>query len=137
LNLVTGVPFDRQRPQGYSWLVDASSGVRLDFVYAAMIVDVAHTLATHHLGAGQPEMAFAAAQTALKAGASDDIALLDLVAACDALGRRAEADQYVAAIIANHDGEEPEDLPPRTYDVLRRRQFPDADGGSAHRSSFA
>jgi LysM repeat protein len=137
LNLVTGVPFDRQRPQGYSWLVDASSGVRLDFVYAAMIVDVAHTLATHHLGAGQPEMAFAAAQSALKAGASDDIALLDLVAACDALDRRAEADQYVAAIIANHDGEDPEDLPPRTYDVLRRRQFPDPDGSSAHRSSFA
>ena len=47
--------------------------------------------------------------------------MLDLVAASDAQGNRAEADAYVARILANHDAEVEEDLPPRTADILFRR----------------
>ncbi|WP_233517704.1 LysM peptidoglycan-binding domain-containing protein [Geodermatophilus marinus] len=126
LDLVTGRPFDlpasRQgSPGGYSWLVEENS--RLDHEYAAMIVDVAHTVATHHLAAGEPELAAAAAHVALKAGSYEDVPLLDLVAACDAQDNRAEADAYVARILANHDAEVEEDLPPRTAEILFRRQW--------------
>jgi len=125
LDLVTGRPFDlpplRQGAAGgYSWLVDENS--RLDHEYAAMIVDVAHTLATHHLAAGEPEHAAAAAQVALEAGSFEDVPLLDLVAARDAQGKRAEADAYVARILTNHDAEVEEDLPPRTAGILFRRE---------------
>ncbi len=51
---------------------------------------------------------------ALQAGSTDDIALLDMVAACDAQANRAEADEWVRRILANHDAEVEEDLPPRT-----------------------
>lgn len=66
-------------------------------------------------------MNLAAAQTALTAGSSDTIALLDLMAVCDAEGNRAEADLYIQRIMANHDAEVEEDLPPRTASILHRR----------------
>ncbi|TFV79418.1 LysM peptidoglycan-binding domain-containing protein [Blastococcus sp. CT_GayMR19] len=126
LDLATGQPFDlptsrHGAPGGYSWLVEENS--RLDHEYAAMIVDVAHTVATHHLAAGEPEVAAAAAHVALKAGSYEDVPLLDLVAACDAQDNRAEADSYIARILANHDAEVEEDLPPRTAEILFRRQW--------------
>jgi hypothetical protein len=93
-----------------------------------MIVDVAHTVATHDLGAGRPELAEAAAQVALEAGSYEDIPLLDLVAACDAQDKRAEADTYVVRILANHDAEVEEDLPPRTAEILFRRHWTDRPG---------
>jgi hypothetical protein len=93
-----------------------------------MIVDVAHTVATHYLGAGRPELAAAAAEVALKAGSYDDVPLLDLVAACDAQDKRAEADAYIARILANHDAEVEEDLPPRTAEILFRRHWTDRPG---------
>jgi hypothetical protein len=117
LDLVTGLPFDQRRPGGYGWLADTP----LDHEYTAMIVDVAHLVATHYLATGQPALARAAAQTSLLAGSSDDIALLDLVAACDAEGNHAEADRYIQRILANHDAEVEEDLPPRTAKILHRR----------------
>ena len=127
LGLVTGEPFAdlpmprKGAPGGYSWLAEANS--RLDHEYAAMIVDVAHIVATHHLAAGEPAAAAAAAQVALRAGSYEDVPLLDLVAACDAQDQRAEADAYVKKILANHDAEVEEDLPPRTAQVLFRRQW--------------
>jgi LysM repeat protein len=131
LDLVTGRPFDlpptRQGAAGgYGWLIDEDA--RLDLEYAAMIVDVAHTVATHYLGAGRPELAEAAAQVALEAGSYEDIPLLDLVAACDAQDKRAEADTYVVRILANHDAEVEEDLPPRTAEILFRRHWTDRPG---------
>ena len=50
-----------------------------------------------------------------------DICLLDLVWACDAQDRRAEGDAYADQIRANH-GEVLEDCPPRTFQLLMRRQ---------------
>ncbi|CCH89216.1 putative LysM domain peptidoglycan-binding protein [Modestobacter italicus] len=130
LDLVSGRPFDVPPPRrgaagGYAWLVDAGS--RLDHEYAAMIVDVAHTVATQHLGGGQPGLAAAAAHVALKSGSYEDVPLLDLVAACDAQGNEAEADAYVSRILANHDADVEEDLPPRTAKILFRRQWPRGD----------
>jgi nucleoid-associated protein YgaU len=119
LDLVAGVPFSDRRPEGYGWLAENP----LDHVYAGMIVDVAHIVATHHLAAGEPELAVSAAQVALKAGSSEDVPLLDLVAACDAQDNRAEADAYIKRILANHDAEVEEDLPPRTAEILHRRQW--------------
>ena len=78
---------------------------------------------THHLAVGEPALAAAAGQVALRAGSSQDVPLLDLVAACDAQDNRAEADAYVRRILANHDAEVEEDLPPRTAEVLFRRQW--------------
>jgi hypothetical protein len=127
LDLVTGKPFDELpftragSPGGYGWLADANS--RLDHEYSAMIVDVAHIIATHHLAAGEPELAERAAQVALRSGTYEDVPLLDLVAACDAQDHRAEADAYVKRILSNHDADVEEDLPPRTAEVLFRRQW--------------
>jgi hypothetical protein len=119
LDLVAGVPFSDRRPEGYGWLAENP----LDHVYAGMIVDVAHIVATHHLAAGEPELAVSGAQVALRAGSSEDVPLLDLVAACDAQDNRAEAAAYIKRILANHDAEVEEDLPPRTAEILHRRQW--------------
>jgi nucleoid-associated protein YgaU len=119
LDLVQGVPFGTRRPGGYGWLAD----VALDHEYTAMIVDLAHVVATHHLAVDEPEAAAAAAQPALRAGSSEDTPLLDLVAACHAQGNNAQAEAYVRQIMCNHDADEEEDLPPRTYEVLRRRRW--------------
>ena len=119
LDLVVGVPFGNRRPGGYGWL----AGSHLDHEYTGLIVDLAHVVATHHLAAGEPERAAAAAQTALRAGSSEDTPLLDLVAACQARGQDAQAESYIKQIMANHDAQDEEDLPPRTYEILRRRRW--------------
>ncbi|MCW2611982.1 MAG: Peptidoglycan-binding LysM [Cryptosporangiaceae bacterium] len=38
-------------------------------------------------------------------------------------GNLAEAGGYVRRIVANHDAEVEEDLPTRTFDILRRHQW--------------
>jgi hypothetical protein len=119
LGLVTGVPFDSRRAGGYAWLVDTP----LEHIYTGAIVDVAHVVATHALAEGMPARARAAAEIALRAGARDDQALLDLVAVCDREGKQGEAADYVRRIMANHDAEVEEDLPPRTFGILRRRRW--------------
>lgn len=119
LRLVTGEPFSERRKEGYAWLADNP----LHHIYSAMIVDVAHTVATYYLGAGEPERAAEAAQIALDAGSTEDVPLLDKVAACDAQDLRSEAEAFVKRILTNHDAEIEEDLPPRTAEVLMRRQW--------------
>ncbi len=121
LDLVTGPAYDpaRRRAGGYSWLIDTPT----DIEYTAMIVDVAHLLATHHLNTGHPELAVSAARLSLAASPHDDIPLLDLVAACDAQGHHAEADTWIQQILTTHGAEVEEDLPPRTAEVLHRRQW--------------
>jgi hypothetical protein len=105
-------------PGGYLWLTEANH--RLDQEYAAMIVDTAHTVASHHFGAGQPDQAARAAQIALRAGSYEDTPLLDLVRACLDQHKQAEAEAYVAQIMSNHDADVEEDLPPRTVEILDR-----------------
>lgn len=119
LELVRGEPLLELQAKGCGWLVDTP----LQHEYTAGIVDVAHLVATHHLAAGEPEQAERAARIALLAGAPDDVPLLDLVAACDAAGRQAEADNYVRQILANNEVDVEEELHPRTYEVLSRRSY--------------
>ncbi len=121
LDLVRGVPFSGVRSGGCAWLADQ----QIDEEYRSLIVDIAHQLATHHLAAGEPALAEKAARAAMTvfdpADPIADICLLDLVWSCDAQGRRAEGDAYADQIQANH-GEVLEDCPPRTYQLLMRRQ---------------
>jgi LysM repeat protein len=118
LRLVRGAPLDQRRAGGYAWL--AARPIHEE--YRGSILDVAHLLATHHLSVGEPEHAEAAARIALSASESpDDISLLDLMWACDAQDRRAEGDAYADQIRAKH-GDVLEDCPPRTYELLLRRQ---------------
>jgi nucleoid-associated protein YgaU/DNA-binding SARP family transcriptional activator len=119
LRLVTGRPFDQRRADGYAWLADTP----LDHEYTGMIVDVAHLVATHYLSTGRADLAAAAAQISLLADSHDDVALLDLVAAADAQGNQGEARAWIRRILANHDAEIEEDLPPRTAEILRRRHW--------------
>ena len=113
LRLVTGEPFSQRRPDGYAWLHSEP----LDHRYSAMIVDVAHTVATHHLASGEPGAALDAARAALLAGSADDTPWLDLAAAHDALGQRAEADAAIAQMVAGYGDD---DLTPATHRVIRR-----------------
>ena len=121
LDLVRGVPFSGVRSGGCAWLADQ----QIDEEYRSLIVDIAHQLATHHLEVGEPALAEKAARVAMTvfdpADPVADICLLDLVWSCDAQGRRAEGDAYADQIKANH-GEVLEDCPPRTYQLLMRRQ---------------
>jgi len=117
LALVSGVPFDGQRPKGYGWLIDN----RVDHYCTAMIADVSHIVATHYLAINEPEKAAAAAQVALKAGSHEDTALLDAAGGCFDAGNRAEGASYIKRIMARHGAEEEEDLPKRTYEILLRR----------------
>ncbi len=137
LELVQGVPLEHQhmrrkrgiaaanadtRPgdlEPYSWLVDDQLG----YQYRAMITDVAHTVATHFLGAGDPVRAAAAAQVPLRAGSDSDDPLCDLVFASDAQDRHVQGDEYVRQIMTKNDAEVEEDLPPRTYEKLLRRRY--------------
>ncbi len=119
LDLVVGPPLAHRREEGYLWLVDNP----LDRDYVAAVVDVAHLVADMHLAAGDADGAEAAAQVSLQAGDTSDVALLDLVAVADARGDHAQAEQYVRRILANHDAEVEEDLPPRTCEILHRRQW--------------
>ena len=124
LDLVQGRPFAdiparrEKAPGGYVWLTEANQ--RLDFEYSAMIVDTAHTVATHHFGAGEPHRAATAAQVALRGGTYEDVPLLDLVQACLAQEKEAEAESYVRQLLANSAVEREEDLQPRTAEVLFR-----------------
>jgi DNA-binding SARP family transcriptional activator len=119
LELISGPPLDQRRPGGYSWLADHP----LDHIYTAMICDVAHLVATRSLADGDPDRARTAAHAALQVDAGDDIALADLAMAADAQGKHAEATAYIRRLLTNHDAELPEDLPPRTYEIIQRRQW--------------
>ena len=121
LTLVTGPPFDpaQRRRDGYTWLIDTP----VDAESTAMIIDVAHVVATHHLSTGRPDLAARAARVSLTAGSRDDIPLLDLIAACDAQGHHGEATHWIQQILINHDTDIEEDLPPRTAEILHRRQW--------------
>lgn len=134
LGLVDGPPLDHAHiparrnaatgvlTQPYSWLVDCP----LDREYLVMIADTADAVAQHFLGVGAPQQAAWAAQTAVRAGDQSDTPLLNLMRVADAQENRAEGDEYLRRIMCNHDAEVEEDLPPRTYEAVRRRAFPQA-----------
>jgi hypothetical protein len=117
LRLVTGEPFSNRPAAGYAWL----NWEPLDHMYSAMIVDVAHTVATHHLAASEPAQAMAAARAGSLASSQDDRLWLDLIATPDALGEVVEADRVIAQLIARYDAYDLTDLAPTTYRAIQRR----------------
>ncbi|MGX5653228.1 LysM peptidoglycan-binding domain-containing protein [Geodermatophilus nigrescens] len=120
LRLVSGPPF-AQRPAGYEWLDG------LDLTLTAAVCDVAHQVVSTALADGDLTAAGTASATALLVAPDDEQALLDAMWVAFHQGRRAEAETYVARIVAVHDGEDEMDLPMSTAETINRarRQFLD------------
>jgi DNA-binding SARP family transcriptional activator len=120
LELVSGPPF-AQRPAGYEWLDG------LDLTLTAGICDVAHQVVTAALADDDLAAARAASATALRVAPDDEKVLLDAMWVAWHEGSRAEAETYVARIVAIHDGEDEMDLPMSTAEIISRarRQFLD------------
>ena len=117
LELVTGQPYDQQRPKGYGWLADNP----VDHYLTAAIVDVAHVFATHSLAEGRPRDALWAAERAIAAAPFEDKPRLDLASAMKALGQEDQAEAYLAKQLFNRtdDDRPPLDPSDRTTEVFR------------------
>jgi LysM repeat protein len=117
LHLVTGQPFDKLRPGGWSWLYE---GDRLDQHLVCGIVDVAHLITTHALAEGDLNTARAATQIATSAAPYEEIPRLDLAAIAATAGHRREAAQIVRDQVCNRsdDGHPPLELSQRTEEIL-------------------
>ncbi|NEK86893.1 LysM peptidoglycan-binding domain-containing protein [Blastococcus saxobsidens] len=113
LELVSGPPF-AQRPAGYEWLDG------LDLTLTAAICDVAHQVVTAALADDDLTSARTAAATALLVAPDDEQVLLDAMWVAYLEGSRAEAETYVARIVAIHDGEDEMDLPMSTAETINR-----------------
>lgn len=121
LGLVQGRPFDypiqREGGGGWSWLID---GDRLDEYLTVAIVDVAHTVVTHDLAAGDVAAARLAVEIAVMAAPFEEIPRLDLTAVADAQGRHTEARRIIRDGVCNRTDDEsaPPELPTRTEQIL-------------------
>jgi LysM repeat protein len=117
LQLVTGQPFDKLRPGGWTWLYE---GNRLDHHLVCGIVDVAHLVTTHALAEGDLNTARTATQIATSAAPYEEIPRLDLAAIAAAAGHRQEAARIVRDEVCNRsdDGHPPLELSERTEQIL-------------------
>jgi LysM repeat protein len=118
LELVAGQPYERQRSNGFGWLVDTP----VDQYAVVAIVDVAHVYATHSLAEGRPRDAMWAAERAIAAAPSEDKPRLDLAKAMQALGELDEADRYLGREVFNRtdDDRAPLDPSDRTKEIFHR-----------------
>ena len=117
LQLVTGQPFDKLRPGGWTWLYE---GDRLDHHLVCGIVDVAHLVTTHALAEHDLNTAQAATQIAASAAPYEEIPRLDLAAIAAAAGHRQEAARIIRDEVCNRsdDGNPPLELSERTEQIL-------------------
>jgi len=117
LALVTGEPFTGQRSGGWGWLAD---GVRVDQHMVCGVVDVAHLVTIAALHSGDLQLARAATETALLAAPYEDTPRLDLAAVFAAEGHHQAAERILHDDVCNRaeDSEPPDDLPPRTADLV-------------------
>lgn len=124
LSLVRGEPLSGTDPRHWTWALEGS---RLDHEAVVAIVDVAHTVVTAKLAAGDTAAARTAVAVALKAGPYEEIARLDLAAVLSAEGHDQQAAQVIRDEIVHRvdDGDVPDDIPARTDEILegqRRRK---------------
>jgi hypothetical protein len=117
LQLVTGQPFDKLRPGGWTWLYE---GDRLDHHLVCGIVDVAHIVTTNALAENDLKTAQAATQIAALAAPYEEIPRLDLAAIAAAAGHREEAARILRDEVCNRsdDGNPPLELTERTQQIL-------------------
>ena len=120
LALVQGRPFDKLRRPGWAWLHE---GDRLDHHLTVAIGDVAHTISTHALHAGNLQLARLAAETALLAAPEEEIPRLDLAWVAEAEGLHDQAEQLLRDGVCNrsHDEGPPPELCERTQTLLAPR----------------
>jgi hypothetical protein len=117
LQLVTGQPFDKLRPGGWTWLYE---GDRLDHHLICGIVDVAHLVTIHALAEGDLNTARTATRIAASAAPYEEVPRLDLAAIAAAAGHRQEAARIVRDEVCNRsdDGNPPLELSERTEQIL-------------------
>jgi hypothetical protein len=122
LMLVSGEPFDKLRPGGWTWLFE---GDRLDQHLVCAIVDVAHILTTHSLQQGELSDARSAATLASRAAPYEEIPRLDLAAVATAEGHTHQAETILRDQVCNRsdDGGPPLELPERTERILQTRDW--------------
>jgi len=123
LQLVTGQPFDKLRPGGWSWLFD---GDRLDHHLVCGVVDVAHLVTIHALSEGQLDVARAAAAVAAASAPYEEIPRLDLAAVAAATGHRSQVARIIRDEVCNRsdDGAPPVELSKRTEEILGAHRWP-------------
>ncbi len=101
-------------------------GDRLDQHLVCGIVDVAHTLVTHDLHAGDTQSARLAAETAALAAPHEEIPTLDLAAVAAAEGHHDQAARLLTDGVCNRTDDQdsvPGDLPARTKNILDRHPW--------------
>ena len=108
--------------RGWAWLHE---GDRLDHHLTVAIVDVAHTVTTHALHAGDLQQARLAAETALLAAPEEEIPRLDLARVAKAEGLHDQAERILRDEVCNrsHDDGPPPDLSDRTQTLLEPRDW--------------
>lgn len=120
LQMVRGRPFDQLRPAGWAWLLD---GDRVDHQMVCAIGDVAHTVVTHHLHAGDLDAAHEAAAIGLQADPDSEMARMDLAGIIVQQGHSQAARDIVAQAL----GESADlDATERTNEILARKKWLDA-----------
>ena len=117
LDLVQGPPFSQLSGDAWAWLYE---GDRLDHHLTCAIVDVAHTVTTHALRAGDTRTARTATETALLAAPAEEIPHLDLAAVTRAEGHPDQANRILRDQVANRTDDEgpPLDLSQRSHTIL-------------------
>ncbi len=122
LELVSGRPFDEQRPSGWSWLVDTGDEHHM----TAMIADTALTVTTRCLAEKDLDQARAAAEIAVLAAPYEETTQLALACVSGAEGNADEAARILREEVYNRVDEAdvpPEDLSERTRTILNNQDW--------------
>ncbi|RMB57040.1 LysM peptidoglycan-binding domain-containing protein [Tessaracoccus antarcticus] len=120
LTLVTGRPFDQLRPTGWSWL---AHGDRIDHHMTCAIGDVAHTLVTHHLHAGDLPAARKAAEAGLTVCPESETACMDLAHIMVNEGNTQAAHQLLTDALADGSEGDPIDPSDRASQIFLNKHF--------------
>ncbi|OLT43956.1 hypothetical protein BJF86_13445 [Serinicoccus sp. CNJ-927] len=122
LQLVTGQPFDRLRPQGWGWLFQDAE--RVDQYLVVGIGAVAHLVTVHSLETGDLDQARWATQVAKKADPYAETPNLDLAAIAIAEGRHQDSAKLLRAHVTDRSDDHlpPPELPARTEEILDRHK---------------